>query len=704
MTRHPSIQSLPLPGTVVEYLQGNEPHLAWVEEASGDKLRLYTLTRREVKLAGARLLPWLGPRHEGAFNREGILEKLKEHAARRETLRAGLDPLEIWELAQGEVSQNSAAWFAGLAFEQPDVDQVAAMGRALLSVKTHFKFQPPNFEVYPAETVERRLAEQEAARERELVVTAGHVFFQELWAGWSSGRRKDPARLEAQLDPSAAQRLKDLLRAIMADAESQEHGPLWQQLRKGLPEHPAQALILAQEWGIVGPNHNVLLDQAGYDEGDAWSEAFAGEIEALGRDFQARREPPLDTPFLSIDSPTTRDIDDAFHVERLPDGWRVRMALARPTLSWDFESPLGRAVARRASSLYLPEGDSHMLPEALGCGLYSLKAGEDRPALLLDWELDPQGGARSFTPSLGWVRVAANLTYEDVEAALARGDAPPEAAAARDLAALLRGARVERGAVVIDRPEPRIELSGHPGPAHVEIGPGKDYPEAQLAVSELMILANASMAAWAGERGVALFHRVQDVTLPAGYAGVWTDPVDMHRVVKQLCGASLEARPGRHASLAAEAYAPVTSPLRRMADFVNLAQVESFLSAGAPRLTREALQESLGPLAARLDAVAMVQRGRPRYWKLAHLQQVGREREFEAVALEECGHLTALSLTTLQMYTRVPRDMLGGPFQAGQRFRARVGKVDPLTGEFRVLSLREADEKPEAGEWPPKVD
>ena len=143
MTKHPSIQSMPFPGSIVEFMQGNEPHLAWVEEASGDKLRLYTLNKRETKLASARLLPWIGPRFEGQFNREAALEKLREHAKRREELASGITPLDIWELAQGEVTQSSAAWFAGLAFENPDVDQVAAMGRALLSLKTHFKFQPP---------------------------------------------------------------------------------------------------------------------------------------------------------------------------------------------------------------------------------------------------------------------------------------------------------------------------------------------------------------------------------------------------------------------------------------------------------------------------------------------------------------------------------------------------------------------------------
>ncbi|MFZ5426505.1 MAG: ribonuclease catalytic domain-containing protein [Thermodesulfobacteriota bacterium] len=701
MTRHPSIQIIPTPGCIVEFLQGNEPHVAWVEEAAGDKLRLYTLNKRETKLSSSRLLPWSGPRFEGHFNREAVLEKLREHASLREELASRIDPLEIWELSQGEVSQNSAVWFAGLVYETPDVDHVAAMGRALLSVKTHFKFQPPNFEVHPADVVERRLAEQEAARERELVVTAGHAFFQELWTGWASGRRKDPARLAAQLDPDAARKLEDLLRGLMADPDSQELAPLWQSLRKGLPEHPNQPLILATEWGIVKPHHNILLDRAGYEPGDAWSAAHAAGIEALRADFEARRREPEQVEYVSIDSPTTRDIDDAFHVERDGDGWRVSMALARPTLSWDFSSPLGKAVWERASSLYLPEGASHMMPEALGCGLYSLTAGEDRPALVLDWKLDASGAVKDFSPRLAWVRVAANLAYGSVEAGLADGTAPEGVRAARDLAALLRQARIGRGAVVIDRPEPKITLHGPMESVKVEITLPPEHPEAQMAVSELMILANASVAAWAIERDVPLYHRAQDIAIPHGYSGVWTDPVEMQRVVKQLAPATLESRPLRHASLAADAYSPVTSPLRRLTDLVNMAQVESYLETGSPRFSREEIVAMLPGISGRLDAVGQVQRFRPRYWKLVYLREHCREREFDAVALEECGPLVSLSVTELQLYVRTTRETLGGRFQPGQRYHLRFGKVDPLTNEFRVMGAREAEseERPDVSDW-----
>ncbi|GAB6037279.1 ribonuclease catalytic domain-containing protein [Fundidesulfovibrio butyratiphilus] len=701
MSKHPSLVTSVQPGCVVEFLQGNEAHLAWVEDVLGDKLRLFTLNKRESKLAASRLLPWSGPRYEGAFNREGVLEKLREHAKRREELLGQADPLELWEMAQGEVAQASAGWFAQLAHEDPDADRVAAMGRALLGLKTHFRFQPPNFEVHPADVVERRLAEQAVARERELVVTAGQSFFHDLWTGWASGREVDARRLEAQLDPQAAEKLKDMLLGLLCEPESQHWAPLWQALRKGLPDHPHQPLILATQWGVIPPHFNIHLSQAQYHEGDAWSADFAGEIHTLSETCRQDAAPAQGPPYVSVDSSTTRDIDDAFHVSVLPDGgYALSMALARPCLHWDFDSPLGRAVWDRATSLYLPEGSSHMLPEALSCELYSLRAGCDKPALLLDWELSPRGRTRSFTLRAGWARVAANLCYEEVERRLADKTADANLSLALALAERLRDRRVEAGAVVLDRPEPKIVLHGYPHEVSVTLAPGEHTPMAQLMVSEFMILANAEVAALARREGLPLYYRVQDVAIPPNLAGVWTDPVDMHRAVKQLSGAILSNRPGRHASLGADQYSPVTSPLRRLPDFVNMAQVQSWLATGRPRFSAEEVAAKLPGLSARLDQVGLVQRYRPRYWKLACIQGQCRQREFSAVVVEENSGYVTLSLIEAQIYVRAGREQLGGKVYLGQKFLVKLGKVDPLTNELRVMGGREDDCEGDGGPWP----
>lgn len=685
------MQQYPRPGCIVEFMHGNEPQIAWVLEESGGKLRLYTINKREMKLPAARVLPWVGPCDDTVRDRGGMLERLSTCEARRARAASEVDAMEIWELAQGEVREESAAWFAGLLWESPDHDRVSGMGRALLACKTHFKFHPPKFEVYPAEVVDRRLVEQAAALERERVVTAGQGFFKDLWTAWASGEKRDAARLAARLDPEAAEKLRGLLLGLVADPESSELAVLWGTLKKGLPEHPFLPLVLAEQWGIVPPHYNYLYDQAGFEPGDAWSGVHDGEIATMRAAFPGVAADPEPTPFVSVDSATTRDIDDAFHIEPGPDGgFAVHLALADPASLWPFDGPLDRAVARRASSVYLPEGTSHMMPEALSCGLFSLVSGAPRPALVMRWALGADGAILDFSMRPGVVTVA-NRTYADVEAELSGENPGQSLALGERLAHLLRGRRVAAGAAVIERVEPDVELHGQPDDPQVELVAAPQYPAAQLVVSELMILANTSAAAFAAAHGFPLLFRTQDAVLPKELAGVWVRPEDIHHVVKHLPPTSLEIAPRPHAAIGARAYATMTSPLRRYVDLMNLAQLRHFLVAGKPRWSRAELEQRLPDIGVQTEAAGRIQRFRPRYWKLLHVRQQCRSRTWTGVVVEGGGALVTLAVPEIQIYVRANREQLGEKIRPGQPFALRLGKVDPLTNELRVLEATEME-------------
>ncbi len=674
------------PGCVVEYMQGNAVQLAWVLEESSGRLRLLTATKREAALAASRVLPWSGPEHPAQASRQEILEHLAAHHRRREELEAQVQALEIWDLAQGEVDRAPAQWFAGLVWEKPGPDEIAAMGRALLAAKTHFKFQPPDFEVYPADKVEARLHQQAETRERELLLGGGQTLFKALWERQKSGGRR--AALP-ELDQDTALRLKALLFAAMAKNLNEAEAKLWDSLRKGLPDHPHLALLLAEAWEVVEPHHNQLLDEAGYAWGDAWSSGFAGEIESQIQAFEAARQEPEPLPLVSIDAPTTRDIDDAFHIAAEPGGgFRLWIALARPNATWSFGSPLDQAVFNRATSLYLPEGTSHMMPERLGTDLFSLRAGQTRAALLVEMVLDPEGLPTSVEPRCAWVKVAGNISYAAAEEALDQGSDERLALALR-LAEKRIARRVERGASVIQKPEPEVILEGSGRDVRVRIELKEPHPKAELLISEFMILVNAALAGWAAERGIPLLHRTQDIALPQDAAGIFTEPSDIFGAVKLLTPPSLELAPRRHAALGVPSYSPISSPIRRYTDLINLGQVAAFLETGKPRLEAAELESLLPHLSARVQAVSQVQRFRPRYWKLVYLAQQGRTPH-DAVLVDDSGPYPTLALPQYQINVRAPRQMLGDKLYPGQRFAVVFGRIDALTNELKVLEAQES--------------
>lgn len=690
----------PRPGSVVEFLQGNKVHLAFVTEEAGGKLKLLTETRREAKLPAARVMPWVGPKHDPASSREAIGHLLTEHAARRETLAAELDVLEIWELAQGEVARGTVAFFAELAFASPDADQLAAVGRALLAHKTHFKFQPPDFEIYDAERVETRIREAEEAAEREKVAGEAVRLFTEL-NEIRHGRSKAVSR---EPEPELRELLATLLHAVMAGTLDAKQSQVWEAGKKGLPPRDAAlaesagdevlAFHLAQAWGIVGPHHNYLLQAADYDIGEDWTAPYAEEIARLVALAGENELPLAPEPFVAVDGATTEDRDDALFAEELSDGsFRVAVALACPALGWRFGSALDQTVANRGTSLYLPEATGHMLPRALSTDAYSLNAGAPRPALVVRAVLSSDGELSNVAWSLERVEIAANRVYPEAEAAIEDPASHPHGpllAAAHQAAAAYRQARIASGAVVIVRPDPEVTLAeDEAGNVTVTIELKPETPKAQVAVSELMILANAAASAWAAERDIALAHRTQDIALPRATAGVWDAPEDIYRAVKALGASILEAEPKRHASLGVPGYAPISSPLRRYADLINCAQIASFLTSGAPALSKAELDEQLPLLSARLEAVSKVQRFRPRYWKLLWLKQQGPDVWHQAVVVEDCNVFIMAALPKLQIFARGRKKLFGEKALPGMAFELRLGKVDPLANEFQTLEARE---------------
>lgn len=700
--------AFPSPGCLVESMQENKPVLYWILDAKNDTVRLLAPGGRESKLGVSRLLPWHGPAYGAGKSREEIANILERHAAERERLSGAVDVLEIWEMAQGEVERASSLWLAELAWEGPDADHVAAMGRAALACKTHFKFSPPDFEIYDADTVARKMAEHEAAREREALASVGGEFFRALWA--IHDKKRTPLTAEDMPPQELAGLFERMVRDRLADPETQNDAETWKLLTKSLPEDPHLALHLAEAWGLVREHHNFWLDRFGYDEDDAWTEPCADEIVAVADKIAAVAVAEAETaagpggaPFVSVDPPTTADIDDAFSIRKNEDGtFSLSLAFACPARFWPFGGGLDKAVFRRASSLYLPEGNLHMMPRDMAVSLFSLWADERRPATVMDMRLSAEGELLSLEPKLSWVTVAANLALPGVQAILDGPESTVEVTAkqimaaapfgpmlhqALELAGILQKRRIQGGAVITERPDPDVAVAYEDGRATVTVCHAPSTPSAQNVVGEFMILANTALSSWAAEREIPLMYRTQDVVLPREFSGVWTEPEDIYRIVKHLPPSELELAARPHAGLGVAVYAPLTSSIRRYSDLMNMGQIASYMETGTPRMSGADIAAALPMLSSFSEAVGRVQRFRPRYWKLLFYKQMGDRMWWDAVVVEENDAFATLWLPLTQIAVRARRKILGDKAYPGEHLKVRIGKVDPLRNEIRVMAV-----------------
>ncbi|MBV8687289.1 MAG: RNB domain-containing ribonuclease [Alphaproteobacteria bacterium] len=145
-----------------------------------------------------------------------------------------------------------------------------------------------------------------------------------------------------------------------------------------------------------------------------------------------RREDLTHIPIVAIDPADARDHDDAVWAAADEDpsnagGWRAIVAIADVSFYVRPGSALDKEARKRGNSVYFPDRVVPMLPETLSADVCSLKEGEDRAALVCHLQVTKDGQLKSWRFSRARVRIAANIAYEDAQAAIDAAEFLPEA-------------------------------------------------------------------------------------------------------------------------------------------------------------------------------------------------------------------------------------------------------------------------------------
>jgi ribonuclease R len=260
------------------------------------------------------------------------------------------------------------------------------------------------------------------------------------------------------------------------------------------------------------------IEEAHPPEAVREAEAFGKEV---AREAYADREDLTHLPLPTIDPEDARDHDDAVWAVRDADGsYTVWIAIADVSEYVRPGTALDQAALARGCSIYLPDRAVPMLPRALSSHLCSLLPDTIRLCLCVEAKLDPTGTVTSFRLLEGFMRSAAKLTYGGVARALKFTDKPPKSEKAEamaddlrvlyDLAMLLRGHRMRRGALDFELPEVKIALDPKTG-APIAVERRSEDPGVKRAyqlIEELMLLANELVARHLTERGIPTIYRV----------------------------------------------------------------------------------------------------------------------------------------------------------------------------------------------------
>ncbi len=324
-----------------------------------------------------------------------------------------------------------------------------------------------------------------------------------------------------------------------------------------------------------------IRDQAGVPE--SFPAAAEAEAQAASRGAPAGER--VELPFVTIDPPGSRDLDQALHIERRGGGHRVSYAIADVSAWVSPGGALNADTHTRGVTIYAPDAKTPLHPPVLSEGVASLLPGQWCPAVLWTLDLDATGELTSTDVARAQVRSAAQHTYSDV---------PP------DLEPLLRevGERrlaIEqaRGGVRLAMPEQeivqdgdawtveyRVPLPSEEWNAQVSLLTGmaaaalmlrggtgilrtQPAPD-ELALSRLRLQAKALRVDWPAATSYPDFIRGLDPSVAAN-AALMQEATGVGR------GAGYTAFDGeppaepRHFAIAAP-YAHATAPLRRLQD------------------------------------------------------------------------------------------------------------------------------------------
>lgn len=626
-------------GNIVEYIDRQKIVCAVVLESKNGRLRLLNEHNRELKLSANRLAHGSTAPLPSALGRDRMVESLRETAERRRELADAVDVVELWEVLHEEAEWIDLETMAEFAFpDAPDGDHAAAVVRAFFQNRLFFKFSGDRFFPYSAEQVEQLQAKAREEAHRTRIVEAGGD-----WVRSVLETRRPPATLTDE-----QREFVDILRDFFLLEKDSSQAELARKMmgRAGM-DGPEAIFDLLVMLGLWGPDENIDLFRMEIPvEFPAPVVAAAGAAAERPVSPGTERRDLTDRRIYTIDGQATLDFDDALSIESVAGKLRLGVHIADVGHFVERDDPVEREALTRASSIYMPDLRIPMLPPRLAEGACSLRAGEIRPAITTQIDLDPAGEIVDFDIFPSRIRVTDQLTYFDVNAV---ADTDPTVRVLHDLARRFRKGRLADGAVQITLPE--INLWFDDAGELVVHRTNRESP-GRLLVSEIMIMANWLMARFLADRDLPAIFRSQPAPRDRLYSEDGGSLFQNWMQRKLLSRFVLSPTPERHAGLGLDAYLTGTSPIRKFFDLVTQRQLRSAFGLG-PAYTAEEITAITQALELPMRNVFRLQNRRRRYWLLRHMEgRVGQKLEGIVLTRRRNGY--QILLPEVMMETGLP--------------------------------------------------
>lgn len=446
----------------------------------------------------------------------------------------------------------------------------------------------------------------------------------------------------------------------------------------GKDDNPSAEVI--EVIGTPGERESEMLGiLANYGFPLSFPKAVLEEAEKLSEEIspeelKARRDYRGISTF-TIDPKDARDFDDALSYKVINDDLiEVGVHIADVTHYVKEGSLIDQEAYKRATSVYLVDRVSPMLPERLSNELCSLRPNEVKRCYSCVFQIDQQANVKSYWIGRSLIESDRRFTYEEAQEIIegADGDFKTELLKLNELAKILRERRMKHGAIAFDRTEVRFDLNEKKEPIGVYLKVAK---EANKLIEEFMLLANKYVAKHVGDPSakrkprpfvyrvhdnpdmekLAEFvsfirrfgydmniHNISEVphalnTLLAEVAGKKEEDVISLMAIRSMAKAVYTAENIGHFGLHFDYYTHFTSPIRRYPD-VLVHRLLTKYASGNGSADVELLEDQCEHSSNQEKKAADAERESAKYYQVLYIQdQIGNEFEGVVTGITDWG-------------------------------------------------------------------
>jgi len=644
---------LSLEGRIIEFLDAEQLHVAYVRRQDHDRLHVIDPRGRNLSVSGDRVVVVHRATAEGDF--PAIARQISDKVSARQS---EVDVELLWQSLGGTQREMQPAELAEIFFAEDSPEAASAVFRALSEDNVFFKRKGSQFLARSVEQVSTELTRRQRQREREQFRERTSSIISQLL-------KQKKAAIPSDAGP-ILDRIQNWLRFRTGD----EVGGLLEEIAGPAKARDAAYEILARA-GRIDTSLDRFLIMAGIETEfphqliDVTKQLPPFSHDEARFDYQ-------NTLAFTIDDEDTREVDDALSVVHRGAEIIVGIHIADVSAFVEKGDLLDVEAARRSSTIYLPATTVRMFPERLSTDLASLNFGSPRPAYTVEVRFDEQGKRLGYRIALTTVNVEKRFSYDEADRAFDAGNTSLQTL--HRIAQQLHDERAARGAITFRRPELKIRITD----GEIEIKKINTNSPSRFIVSEMMILANGLSADFASVNALPVIYRTQE---PRDAVAIEEAPaveaLAFERLRKTFKRSRLSLTPGLHSGLGLSAYTQASSPIRRYADLVTQRQFTSMLRGAAIPHGREELLRILVTAEAAEQEIRTIEDRSTNYWLLEYLSRYKKDEQLSAVVLDLKGNIE------IEDFYLRGKLAPGNKLQPGEVVQVRIESIEPEKTEVR---------------------